>query len=152
MWGGSLFRPSTYGLEPVTAQERSYGLPVTVVSTKVPATLAALRRAGELAQQLEARIRIIVPHIVPYPLPINYPPTDSHFKARHFRTVSVDGAIETRIDVCLCRDPYDAIEQSISPQSLVLIGGRKRWWRSSEQRLAKRLNGAGHHVIFVPHK
>jgi hypothetical protein len=145
-----LHRPFASRAEPFDEQDRSNGLPVTVVYTTVAATLAALRRAGELAQQLDARIRIVVPHVVPYPLPIDRPHIDPSFKVRHFRTISVDGAIETNIDVCLCRDPYKAIMQSVCPQSVVLIGGRKRWWRTREQRLAKRLSIAGHHVIFVP--
>lgn len=139
------------GPQPAEQQERSNGLPITVVYTTVAATLAALRRAGELAQELDARIRILVPQVIPYPLPIDRPPIDPSFKVRHFRTISVDGAIETNIDVRLCRDPYKAIMQSVCPQSIVVVGGRKRWWRTREQRLAKSLSLAGHQVIFVPH-
>jgi hypothetical protein len=137
--------------EQVQEQKPSSGLRIVVVSTTVPATLAALRRAGELAHELGARIRILVPHVVPYPLPIDRPLIDPNFMVRHFRTISVHGAIETRIDVCLCRDAYEAVARGLCPESVVLIGGRKRWWPTREQRLAKRLNLSGHHVVFVPH-
>jgi hypothetical protein len=128
------------------------GLSITVVFTTVPATLIALERGGELAQQLGARIRILVPHVVPYPLPLDRPQVDPEFKLRRFRTVSVDGAIETRIDVRLCRDPHDAVMQGLCPQSVILIGGRERWWPTPEKHLAKTLSLAGHHVIFVPQR
>jgi hypothetical protein len=131
-------------------REEANALSVTVVFTTVPATLIALQRGGELARQLGARIRILVPQVVPYPLPLDRPQVDPKFKVRHFRTLSVDGAIETRIDVWLCRDPYDAFMQGLSPRSVVLIGGRKRWWPTREKGLAKTLSLAGHHVIFVP--
>jgi hypothetical protein len=130
--------------------EEANALSVTVVFTTIPATLIALQRGGELAQQLGARIRILVPQVVPYPLPIDRPQVDPEFKVRRFRTVSVYDAIETRIDVRLCRDAQDAVMQGLCPRSLVLIGGRKRWWPTREKRLAKTLSLAGHHVIFVP--
>ena len=132
--------------------EEANGLSITVVFTTVPATLIALQRGGELAQQLGARIRILVPHVVPYPLPVDRPQVDPEFKLRRFRTVSVDGAVETRIDVRLCRDPYDAVMQGLCRQSVVLIGGRERWWPTPEKHLAKTLSLAGHHVIFVPQR
>jgi hypothetical protein len=140
------------GLPPGSCEcpQEANALSVTVVFTTVPATLIALQRGGELAEQLGARIRILVPQVVPYPLPIDRPQVDPRFKVRHFRTISVDGAIETRIDVRLCRDPQDAVMQGLCTGSVVLIGGRKCWWPTREKRLAKKLSLAGHHVIFVP--
>lgn len=129
--------------------EEVHGLSVIVVFTTVPETLVSLRHAGELAQQLGARIRILVPHVVPYPLPLDCPQVAPDFKVRHFRTVSVNGAIETHIDVRLCRDFYDGVIHGLCPQSVVLIGGRNHWWPTREKRLARRLGLAGHHVIFV---
>lgn len=133
-------------------RESCEGLQITVVSTTVPATLSALRRAGELAYELEARIRIVVPQIVPYPLPLNRPPADPSFKTKQFRTVTINGAVETTIDVVLCRDAVTAATQVVGPESIVLIGGHKRWWPSAAQKLAQRLREAGNHVIFVPER
>jgi hypothetical protein len=130
--------------------QQSSELRVTVVSTTIPATLNALRRAGELAHELGARLRVLVPQVVPYPLPLDRPPVDPDFKARHFRTLCPEGAVETTIDVRLCRDAYEAVAQSLTPESLVVIGGEKRWWFTAEHRLARKLTLAGHHVLFVP--
>jgi hypothetical protein len=140
---------------PVSGQAVSWPLcagplRVTVVATTIPATLNALRRAGELAHELGAHIRVVIPHVVPYPLPLDHPPVDPDFKARHFRTICPDGAVETTIDVRLCRDAYEAVAQSLGPESLVVIGGEKRWWFTAEHRLARKLTLAGHHVLFVP--
>lgn len=130
--------------------EKADGFSVTVVFTTVAATLMALRRAGELARELNARIRILMPHVVPYPLPIDRPPVDPEFKLRHFRTITADDTIETSIDVRLCRNSDDAVKQALCPQSVVLIGGPRRFWPTRETRLARKLSVAGHHVIFVP--
>jgi hypothetical protein len=125
-------------------------LSVNVISTTIPATLSALRHAGELAHELGIQIRLLVPQIVPYPLPINNPPVDPNFRVRQFHTVAAGGNVETYIDVRLCRNLDDALVGALLPQSLVLIGGRKRWWPTREQRLARSLSLAGHHVLFVP--
>ena len=145
-----LDRPSAFYLEPVDEPKQGSKLSLTVVFTNIPATLAALRQAGELAYEQGARIRILVAQIVPYPLPIDRPAVDPKFNARHFRTVWGNGMIDTQIDVRLCRDRSVAIAQALHPQSIVLIGGRKRWWPTHAQRLAMKLSLAGHHVIFVP--
>jgi hypothetical protein len=139
-----------FPLDSVRQPQHPSPLRVTVVSTTIPATLAALRRAGEFAHELGAHIRIVIPHVVPYPLPLDRPPTPLDFKARHFRTLCPDGAVETSIDVRLCRDAYEAVAQSLTPESLVIIGGEKRWWFSEEHRLARKLTQAGHHVLVVP--
>jgi len=144
--GASVLLPCT----PPDEQERSRRLSLTVVFTTVSATLAALRRAGELAQGLNAHIRIVVPQVVPYPLPLDRPSVDPEFTVRYFRTVSLAGSAQTRIDVRLCRDRYLGIAHALYRQSVVLIGGRKRRaWPTREHRLAKKLRLAGHHVIFV---
>jgi hypothetical protein len=144
------FPVSGFPANPQADGEGPKGLSVTVLYTTVPATLRALRRAGELATQLGARIRILIPQVVSYPLPLDRPQVDPEFKVRRFRTVSVDGAVETRIDVVLCREACSGITQNLDSQSIVLIGGCERWWPTREKRLAKRLRLAGHHVIWVP--
>jgi hypothetical protein len=126
------------------------GLSLTVVFTTIHATLGVLGQGVELASGLGARIRILALHVVPYPLALDCPHVDPEFKVRRFRTLLVDGAVETRIDVILCRNPHEAITISLRPHSLVLIGGRKHWWPTRETRLAKRLRRAGHHVLFMP--
>jgi hypothetical protein len=57
--------------------------------------------------------------------------------------------IETNIQVCLCRDQWQTIRATLKPDSLVVIGGQKRWWPTEEQRLATRLQREGHHVLLV---
>lgn len=118
----SLFVLPRHALHSREAAEEANGLSITVVFTTVEAKLGALQRGGELAQQLGARIRILGPHVVPYPLPIDRPSVDPEFKIGRFRTVSVDGLMETRIDVRLCRDASNALMQGLCPRSVVPIG------------------------------
>src|SRR3954471_1266373 len=73
-------------------------LSVTVLFTTVADTLEALREAGRLAHQLKARIRVLVPSVVPYPLDINHPRVDPLFRLRHFRTLCQNESVETFLD------------------------------------------------------
>ena len=135
-----------------SGEENEQHLSITVIFTTSAATLHALKRAGELAYQLGGRVRIIVPQVVPYPLPIDRPTVDPNFRLRQFRTFFFQHAIETHIDVRLCRDAHECLKQALAPQSIVLIGGRNRWWITREKRLARMLRRSGHQVMFIPEK
>jgi hypothetical protein len=137
---------------PGGGEDNEQHLSISVVFTTSAATLHTLKRAGELAYQLGARIRIVVPQVVPYPLPIDRPAVDPNFRLRQFRTLFFQYAIKTRIDVLLCRDAHECLKQALAPQSIVLIGGRNRWWITREKRLARVLRRSGHQVMFIPEK
>src|SRR5258707_12642817 len=83
-------------------------LEVNVLFTTTKGTLSALRMAGKLADDLGARIRVIVPQVVPLPLDLSQPPVKPEFTARRVSTIVSQHAIETEIQVCLCRDKLDA--------------------------------------------
>lgn len=124
-------------------------LEVNVIFTTIPGTLAALRLAGQYARDLRCRISILATQIVPYPLPLERPPVAPEFTTRCYRTLAADQRIETRVQVYLCRDSQQALLRALKPNSLVVIGGRKRWWPTREQALARILRSHGHQVIFV---
>jgi hypothetical protein len=52
-------------------EEADQKLNIAVVFTSVESTLAALKEAGNLANSLGAKITLVVPQVVPYPLPGN---------------------------------------------------------------------------------
>ena len=124
-------------------------LDVAVVFTSADATIAALRRAGALASSLGARIVLLVPQIVPFPLPLNSPPVLIDFSERRFREIARASGIDTAVRIYLCRDRLEMLSVVLKPRSLVIVGGRKRWWRTAEKRLARKLRQAGHEVLFA---
>ncbi len=130
--------------------EKESGFQLTVVFTTVFETLEALKQAARLADRLDAEIRILVAHTVPYPLPIERPRVTPDFHTRTFQTFSEQAAIETHIDVRLCRDAQCCIQEGLAPASLVVIGiGKHRWPFTREKNVARRLRRAGHQVISV---
>jgi hypothetical protein len=123
---------------------------VVVVYTSVKRTLAALRAAGSLARGLSGRIHLVVPQIVPFPAQLDEPLVQQEFAQRKFRTLAEESAIDTRVDICLCRDWETGVLHSIGPRSIVVVGAAMRYWPfGPERRLARTLRKRGHHVLFV---
>jgi len=131
---------------PVDAEEAS--LHITVVFTSVEATLEALREAGVLADRLGGQIDLVVTQVVPYPLPLSSPPVLLEWSERRFRVMAADSPVETKVRIYLCRDRLEALVAKLREHSVVVVGGRKRWWPTAETRLARALRKVGHEVIF----
>jgi hypothetical protein len=134
---------------PPQPSEAQPGLNIDVVFTSVQATLAALKRAGALASRLNSRITLVVPQVVPFPCPLSSPPVLLDFSERRFRVLAGASPVDTTVQLYLCRDKWDALTLMLKPRSLVVVGGRRRWWPTEEERLARKLGRAGHEVVFV---
>ncbi len=140
---------------PVTTEKGHPECPleVVVMFTDVPGTLRALKTAAELAHNLNGRIRVLAPQVVPYPLPLESPPVSKEFSERRFHTLASQGSapvrIDTRVELCLCRDRVAALCQALEPEALVVMGVHQSWWPTAEKALARKLINKGHHVILV---
>src|SRR6266536_2807757 len=129
------------------ADRAEHQLEVAVVFTSAAATIAALRKAGALADRLRARITLVVPQVVPRPLPLESPPVLLDFSEKRFAEIANESSVETIVRLYLCRDQFETLKAVLRPHSLVVIGGRKRWWPTRERYLARRLRREGHDVI-----
>lgn len=120
------------------------------------ATASALRHACGLARGLQAHIRILALFCVPYVLPADQPPVSLEFRAaqveRMIAAACID-EVEVVADVRTCRDVYDALRSILPAGSIVVIGGsRFAWLPNRENRIARMLRAAGHHVIRSSHR
>jgi hypothetical protein len=144
-----LVTPSTRLPERSTPREVEPGLDISVVFTSVEATLTALKQAGSLANRLGAHITLVVPQIVPDHLPLDSPPVLIDWNEKRFRTIASEASVQTAVQIYLCRDRWETLSSVLKPHSLVVVGGKKRWWPTAESRLAGKLRKAGHEVIFT---
>jgi|SRR5580704_4065409 hypothetical protein len=144
-----LVTPSTRLPQRSAPQEVESGLNISVVFTSVDATLTALKQAGSLANRLGAHITLVVPQIVPAHLPLDSPPVLIDWNEKRFRTIASDSPVETTVQIFLCRDRWETLSSVLKPHSLIVVGGKKRWWPTSESCLANKLRKAGHEVIFT---
>lgn len=123
-------------------------LNIAVVFTSVESTLAALQEAGNLANSLGARITLVVPQVVPYPIPLETPPVLVEFNEKRFRLIASQSPVETGVQIYLCRDRFETLTSVLKPGFIVVVGGKKRWWPTSEERLARKLRSSGHEVLY----
>ena len=128
--------------------EADQKLNIAVVFTSVESTLAALKEAGNLANSLGARIKLVVPKVVPYPLPLETPPVLVEFNENRFRVIASESPVETSVQIYLCRDRFETLTSVLQPGSIVVLGGKKRWWPTKDELLARQLRRAGHEVVF----
>jgi hypothetical protein len=135
---------------PVSAPEiLNPELEVNVVYMRLPGAAKTLHTASGLARGLGARVTVHVPQVIPYPLELKAPPVSVQFAERQLLSLAGEQPVETNIQMYLCRDLTDTIRRVLKPDSVVVIGGRKRWWPTPEQRLAAVLRRDGHHVILT---
>jgi len=124
-------------------------LEVFVIFTDPTGTLAALAMAEQLAQQLGARIRLLVPWEVHYALPLTEPAVSVKFLEEQVRYLASQSHLEVEAQIYLCRDKQQALRMLLPPHSPIVVGGRSRWWRTPAQRLAQACLKAGHQVVFA---
>jgi len=124
-------------------------LELIVIHTNISATLHALKTAAHLAQDLSARIRLLVLEIVPYPLPLHQPDVSLPHTRRRFRTLAENATIETTVDIHLVRDPQKALDSILEPHSVIVMRAKRSWWPTAHGRVAKRLERAGHQVVYA---
>ncbi len=143
-----VLRPATGHPSQPARVEADQQLNIAVVFTSVESTLAALKEAGNLANSLGARITLVVPQVVPYPLPLESPPVLVEFNENRFRVIASKSPVETSVQIFLCRDRFETLAAVLKPGSIVVLGGRKRWWPTKDETLARQLRRAGYEVLF----
>jgi hypothetical protein len=127
-------------------------LEVNIIFTDLRGTAASLNFAQSFARELGARIRVRAAIAVPLRLPFDEPPVSLAFLEENLRNLLSQlekDAFDPSVHLYLCRDRLATLLQVLRPNSLVVIGGPKRWWPTAETRMACALRSHGHRVIFV---
>jgi hypothetical protein len=105
--------------------------------------------AGALLKGLNAHISLVVPQVVPYPLPLDNPPVLPEFCERKLREIANESPVDTSVFLYLCRDRLATLRTVLKRGSIVVIGGRRKWWPTREKSLAGKIRRSGHEVIFA---
>ena len=121
---------------------------VVVPYTTHQLTRLALREAQELAAKLPSRIRILRMHGVAFPQELDHPAVALDVLREQIRKAA-QGVNAAEITLILSRDPVEAFLKSLRPASIVVIGTKKRWWRTAQERLMRICERHGHQVALV---
>ena len=133
-------------------EEKSRPLSINVVYTSPDTTIAAMRAAECFAGDLGGSIHIRAMIAAPRQLALDLAFTSVQFLKRLLTDlVERMGAMgcEYVLHVYVCRSRIETILRVLRPSSLLVIGGRRRFWPTAERRLAKAAISAGHSVAFV---
>lgn len=127
-------------------------LEVNVIFTSPEATAAALKAAESFARELGAQIRLRAGLVVPVQLPLDQPLVSVEFLEKALQELvnrSEPNGLEPTAHLYICRDWIDTLSEIVKPDSVVVIGARKRWWPTSASRLARALRKNHNRVIVV---
>jgi hypothetical protein len=124
-------------------------LQLVIPYTTPELTQAALKSAAIFAHNLEATVRLLHVHVLPYPRPLDQPDVSSEHLENKLADAAGQCPLPVRAEVVYARDRQEAFRQLLPPGSLVLIATRTRWWPTAQQRLAHSLSRAGHSVALL---
>ncbi len=142
-------RDDRFELETQAGAQAASTLAVDVIYTSEAGTRSALKTAWALARGLGARVCLVFVYAVPYALPLNEPAVSLPFLKANLAKLASGFPGEASVNIYLCREPFATLCDVLRGSSLVVLGGRVRWWVTQERRLARRLKKLGHHVVFV---
>jgi hypothetical protein len=123
---------------------------ISVLFTTADAAIEAVRVASPLSRAMGAPLTLVHFRAVPYPLALDAPVGTSPVETQEFMTrVRSEGGGDMRVRVYLCRREGEALASAFKHRSLIVMAGRHSWWPTTSERLRRRLEAAGHVVIFV---
>jgi hypothetical protein len=124
-------------------------LEVIVPYTEAKVTARILGRVRTLTAGLNARIRLLAIHTIPYPLPFACPEAVHAHLVGHLVELASQCDLPVTPEVVLARNREEGFRYALRPGSTVLVGTRKQFFRTSEERLARSLARDGHNVALV---
>jgi hypothetical protein len=134
------------GLEPFGPRET---IEIVIPYTEWPLGLAAMDRAAALASRLSAAVRLIAVHTVPYPLEFGCPAAAHAHLVEQLIDLASRCPLKVEPQVVLARSRDEGFRAAMPAESTVLLAGRRRLWKTPEDRLAAVLAGEGHKVALI---
>jgi len=122
---------------------------IVVPYTEWSVTDALLKRAAELTAGLNARVTLVAVHTIPYPATFGCPTAVHAHLVEQLVDLASRCPLPVTPHVVLARGREEGFMFVLEPEATVLVGSRKRPWRTAEERLARTLAREGHKVILV---
>ena len=122
---------------------------IVVPFTEWAVTEAVMKRAAAFTARLNASLLLIAVHTVPYPLSFGCPALVHAHLVDQLIDLASRCPLPVNPQVVLARSCQEGFRHALKPESTVLLGTRKRLWKTSEERLAVALVRDGHHVALV---
>ena len=127
----------------------SSDLELVVPYTEPELARALLHKAEALTAGLQARICLVAIHAVPYPADFRCQASTHTFLVDRLTELAAECTLPVDPLVVLARSHDEGFRYVLRPESTVLVGSRRRFWRTNEERLARMLVSDGHKVVLL---
>src|SRR5258707_2186044 len=124
-------------------------LELVVPYTDPDLTRAVLRKAAALTAGLQARISLVAVHSVPFPADFRCQSSTHSFLVDQLTALAADCPLPVDPQVVLARSREEGFRYALPPESTVIVGSHRHFWRTSEERLARMLVSDGHKVALL---
>jgi hypothetical protein len=122
---------------------------IVIPFTEWAVTEAVMQRAAAFTATLNARLMLVAVHTVPYPMSFGCPALVHAHLVDQLIDLASRSPLPVNSQVVLARSSEEGFRHALKPESTVLLGTRRRLWKTSEERLAAALVRDGHHVALV---
>lgn len=122
---------------------------VVVPYTDPDLARALLRKAVALTAGLQARISLVAVHAVPFPADFRCQASTHAFLVDQLTELAAECPLPVDPLVVLARSSEEGFRYALRPESTVLVGTHRHFWRTSEERLARTLVADGHKVALL---
>jgi hypothetical protein len=122
---------------------------IVVPFTEWAVAEAVMKRATAFTARLNASLMLVAVHAVPYPMSFGCPALVHAHLVDQLIDLASRCPLPVNPQVVLARSCQEGFRHALKPASTVLLGTRKRLWKTSEERLATALAQDGHHVALV---
>jgi len=124
-------------------------LEIVVPYSEWALTQAVLRRAVALSAGLNVRIHLVAVHASPYPAPAGCPVLVHARLVQQLIDLAGACPVPVNSQVVLARYWDEGFRYAVKPHSTILIGTRRRFRRTQEEKLAQALAREGHEVALL---
>ena len=122
---------------------------IVVPYTEWAVTRAVLDRVVGLTAGLNVAITLVAVHTIPYPATFGCPTAVHAHLVEQLVDLASRCPLPVNPQVVLARSREEGFRHVLRPESTVLVGSRKHWWRSNEESLARSLARDGHKVALL---
>lgn len=136
-------------LKPIQQFGEAGTLEVVVPYTSPEVTAKVVEHAAVLSAGLNVSLRLVALYVAPYPSELRCPEAMEQHLTGRLAELSERTCLPSCAQIVVSRDRAEGFRQALRPGSAVLLGSRKRLWRTREQKLARELTRQGHHVSLI---
>jgi hypothetical protein len=124
-------------------------LEIVVPYTGPETTAKVVEKAAALAIGLNAMLKLIAVYVAPYPADLSCPAAMQEHLTARLGEIAERTSLPSSVQIVVARDRDAGFRHVLRPESAVLLGSPKRFWRTREEKLARALAREGHHVSLL---